>query len=432
MRKSLFALENDDSMNNAPEMEVSGEEGEAAAALTETGDDGAEITEVAEAASEGTEAADQLGEVEALVEDAVENGEGLDPVAAEAVRISVVAICARIGANPRAVYSLYATENFQSASSRKANSRIALEGIGEFLKNLYEKIKAALSNMWTKIKAFWAKHISTLGRVKKALEAMKAKVSSSSGKIDGRAQVDEAPSSMVDAFAGKGSINTAAIDKFIKAHAGMVTLVGKTTDTIRALTDAAAANPAKAEVTSQLGKMGNVTLGSKSDPLVGGVWIVYEVEKEADTDKVNITVTRENIDDKETKRSLIIADKGEVKTVLDGTLSVINNTVKSKDLSDKSEAAAQKFFQALGKAINELERGQVNRQASPGSKGTPASPAGQTTAEKEEVENLRRQLSQIYSLNSKFAAQPVEMISQNIRLAKAVLGFSAICLKNYK
>ena len=59
-----------------------------------------------------------MEEVEGLVEDAVENGEGLDPVAAEAVRISVEAICARIGANPKAVYPLYATENFASASSR--------------------------------------------------------------------------------------------------------------------------------------------------------------------------------------------------------------------------------------------------------------------------------------------------------------------------
>lgn len=422
MRKSLFALENDDSMNNAPEMEVSGEEGEAAAALTETGDDGAEITEVAEAASEGTEAADQLGEVEALVEDAVENGEGLDPVAAEAVRISVEAICARIGANPRAVYSLYATENFQSASSRKANSRIALEGIGEFLKNLYEKIKTALSNMWTKIKAFWAKHISTLGRVKKALEAMKTKVSSSSGKIEGRAVIDEAPSSMVDAFVGTGSLNTSAVEKYIAAHAASTKTSAVNNAEIATYNSAAEKLAAKAGLapaaaTNRRNDTVNkfTDLGGKDAPLVGGVYIVYEVEAaDSDEDKVNVTVTRETIDNKETKRTFVIAGKDEVKSVLGETLTVINETIKVKDSSDKLETSLNKFMQAIGKTVNEKEKKDSSEQ------------------DKEATKTLRNQLAQTYSLNSKMASQSIEMLNMNIRLAKAVLGFSAICLKNYK
>lgn len=420
MRKSLFALENDDSLNTPAEMDVSGEEGEAAAALTETADDAGEITEVAEAASEGTEAADQMQQVEELVQDAVENGEGLDPVAAEAVRISVEAICARIGANPKSVYSLYATENFQSASSRKANSRIALEGIGEFLKNLYEKIKAALNNMWTKIKAFWAKHVSTLGRVKKALEAMKAKVAASSGKIEGRAQLDEAPSSMVDAFAGKGAINASAVGKFIAAHKAMNEETAVTVAKVAEINTKAASNPAASKAGEVLGAIKAVTLGTAAAPLINGVFISYEVEKETDSDKVTITVSRNTIEDKEAKRNLIIADKGELKAALDEALVVINATIKSKDLSDKAEAANQKFLQAIGKAINEVEKSQ-----SSGDKQ-------QTVKEKEEVEELRRQLSQVYNANSKLGVIPVEALNQNIRLAKAVLGFCGICLKNYK
>lgn len=421
MRKSLFALENDDNLDNAAEMEVSGEEGEAAAALTETGDDTGEIAEVAEAASEGTEAADQLGQVEELVEDAVENGEGLDPVAAEAVRISVEAICARIGANPRSVYSLYATENFQSASSRKANSRIALEGIGEFLKNLYEKIKAALSNMWTKIKAFWAKHISTLGRVKKALEAMKTKVSSSSGKIEGRSVIDEAPSSMIDAFAGTGSLGAAAVSKYVEAHAGYTKSSAQNNASITGFNTAAAninANPggrnnAATQVRDAFKNFHD--LGDKTRPLVGGVYIVYEVEaNDSDEDKVTVTVNRETIDNKETKRTFVIAGKDEVKDILTKTLTVINETIKVKDSSDKLETSLNKFLQAVSKTINEKEKGDT------------------TEKDTENTKALRNQLTQTYSLNSKLGSQSIEMLNMNIRLAKAVLGFSALCLKNYK
>lgn len=420
MRKSLFALENDDSMNNAAEMEVSGEEGEAAAALTETGDDASEIAELAEAASEGTEAADQMGEVEALVEDAVENGEGLDPVAAEAVRISVEAICGRIGANPRSVYSLYATENFQSASSRKANSRIALEGIGEFLKNLYARIKAALTKMWEKIKAFWAKHISTLGRVKKALEAMKTKVGSSSGKIEGRSVIEEAPSSMVDAFAGKGTINTAVVEKFIKSHEAASKEVNYTSDGIKGVNDAVAATKTTFDIGVIFSKFKTHTLGTEAEPLVGGVWIEYEIEKESDSDKATVNVTRNNIDDKETKRQLTLTDKAEVKSLLDKTLVIINATIKSKELSDKADAAAQKFLQSMEKTVNEIEKDASNKQG------------GANTSDEETIKKLRNMMGQMYLLNSKLGTQPVEMLNQNIRLAKAVMGYSALCLKSYK
>ena len=409
MRKSLFALENDGEVADV-EMSVSPEEGQIADAGNEVGDDLGDIGETAEAVETGADAGEQLGEVEELVEDAVENGEGLDPVAAEAVRISVEAICARIGANPRSVYSLYATENFQSASSRKANSRIALEGVGEFLKNLYEKIKAALTNMWTKIKAFWAKHISTLGRVKKALEAMKAKVSSSSGKLKGSAQIDEAPSSLVDAFAGTGSLNTSVITKFIATHS-------KATGTSKNVTDSvtkynAVVNPVAGTAAVDGSAVKEIfkekKLGENSAPLVGGVWIEYKVEGGEDKDDaVNIVVTRETISDKDTKRPLIMTDKGEVKTLLDGTLAVINETIKIKD-------NVSKLHDATTKMLNEFEKS-VNK----------ANPTGNG------FKGSRAALSKAYKVNSKAGMVSGEMLNQNIRLAKAVMGYASVCLKNY-
>ena len=410
MRKSLFALENDGEVGDV-EMSVSPEEGQIADAGNEANDDMEDIGETAEAVDTGADAGEQMGQVEELVEDAVENGEGLSPVAAEAVRISVEAICARIGANPRAVYSLYATENFQSASSRKANSRIALEGVGQFLKDLYEKIKAALTNMWTKIKAFWAKHISTLGRVKKALEAMKTKVASSSGKFEGRAQLDEAPSSLVDAFAGTGSLNTTVITKFIDTH-------NTATGTSKEMTDKVTTfngklNPTPLDVTAVDSPITAIfkekNLGTSTTPLVGGVYISYSVEGGADKDDpVSITTTRETVSDKETKRSLVLADKGEVKNLLDGTLKVINETIKIKDSVTKLQTATSKMLNAFDKSIAKNDPDETGFRA-------------QRTA-----------LSKAYKVNSKAGMVSGEMLNQNIRLAKAVMGYAAVCLKNYK
>ena len=113
----LFALEEAELEGTEVELEAAPEVGEVADVQVEVEADASEMTEVAAGVEEGMGAADQMEQVEEVVEQAAE-GEGLDPVAAEAIKIAVEAICARIGANPKAVYSLYATENFQSASSR--------------------------------------------------------------------------------------------------------------------------------------------------------------------------------------------------------------------------------------------------------------------------------------------------------------------------
>ena len=127
----LFAFENADVIGDEVELETPVEVGEVADVEVDVMEEGGEIEEQAEAIEEGVGASDQMEQVEELVEQAAEEGEGLDPVAAEAIRIAVEAICARVGANPKSMYALYATENFQSASSRKANTRFALEGVGD-------------------------------------------------------------------------------------------------------------------------------------------------------------------------------------------------------------------------------------------------------------------------------------------------------------
>ena len=214
MATKLWAMEEND-LATADELEVGVEEGEAADVQNETSEGTADVAGDADNVEAGVDASAELEQVEELVAEAAEQGEGLDPVAAEAIRLAVSVIARKVGANPKSVYSLYASENFQSVSSRKGNSVHALEGVQEFLKDLWKKIKAALTKMWTKVKTFWAKHISNVGRVKKALDSMKAKVKASSGKIDGKAYLDKAPSSLISAFPGKGDLTFKIVETYL-------------------------------------------------------------------------------------------------------------------------------------------------------------------------------------------------------------------------
>lgn len=411
----LFALEELDTAVDAGELEAAPEVGEVADVQVEVEQELGETAEATDAIEEGIGAADQLEQVETVVADAVENGEGLDPVAAEAIRIAVEAICARVGANPKAVYSLYATENFQSASSRKANSKIALEGVGEFLKDLWKKIKGALTRLWEKAKAFWDKHISSLGRAKKALESMKAKVSESSGKIKDKAYIDEAPSSLVDAFPGNGDLSSASIGKYITAHRKVTDGSQKFSDeiaTMNAAAEAAGQKVSIAAVTALVNMASDktLTMGEKSAPMVGGVYVTYTVKGDATEGTIDFEVERETIDDKESKVGVSISDKAAIQELLKATLTIVADTVKVKEKQSKMDAAFSKLMLNIEKAVN----GAADKLSPEDSKA------------------MRNLIKIVYKINAKGPGINAELLGLNLKLVKGVLGYSALCLKNYK
>jgi len=409
----LFALEEMDETGADVEMEASPEVGEVADVQVDMGEDVGGVEDQAEAISEGVAAADQLGEVEDVVADAAE-GEGLDPVAAEAIRIAVEAICSRIGANPKAIYSLYATENFQSASSRKANSKIALEGVGEFLKDLWKKIKAAVASLWGKVKAFWDKHFSSLGRIRKAIDSTREKVSASSGKLKGKAYMEEAPSYLVNSFAGKDDISATVVDKFLKAHKKAHDVGEKLAQMGQNIKIGADLNAAtmKALIKS-LTVETKFQLGSETEPLVGGKYTVYTIESEAEDATFDVTVERETIDNKDTKLGIALTDKKGLSDIVKSASDLIKDIEKLKEKSDKLNTSFNKVMIDVEKLLNKV------------------SEVGTKDA-KEGVKEARQLVKIVYKAQSKFAGLLPEVFGNDIACVKAALGFVSFNLGQFK
>lgn len=403
----LFAMEELDAEIEAVELAVTPEEGEVADVQVEVEQEVAEVAEGGEAIEEGMEAADQLEQVEEVVEQAVEEGEGLDPVAAEAIKLAVEAICARVGANPKAVYALYATENFQSTSSRKANTKIALEGVGEFLKDMWKKIKAALQRLWAKAKEFFDKHFSSLGRVKSALESMKAKVAASSGKAE-KAYVEEAPASMAEAFAGKTDVTVASVKGYIAAHTAASKAVEELTSAGAEAAKLAADAVKQGKFDASKLVTGSFDLGTAKAPLVGGLYLQYTIT--AEEEDVSVEVERQTIE-AETKVGVNIPEKAKLTEVINEALALINADVKEKAAFEKKEAEFNKQMVAVEKAIND------------------------TVVDKESAEaakEARKQLKVVYKSNAKVPGITAEKVALDVKLAKAVIGFCGFCVKQYK
>lgn len=403
----LFALENDN-IEALPDVDaISPEEGATAEAQVEVDAEVAETEALATAVDEGTDAAGDMEEVETLVADAAENGEGLDTVAAEAVRLSVQAICKRIGADPKSVYSLYATENFASPSARKANTQIALEGVGEFLKDMWKRLKAAMVRMWEKVKAFWAKHVSTLGRVKKALEATKAKVKASSGKLNGKAFIEKAPSSLVSAFAGKGDLTVASVQFYLDSQKTIAAGATTTTDLLEAVgknaTDIAALRTAVGRTVS------TIKADKTGIAIVGGEVLTMKFDGDDESKSLRLDVQREPLADVEEERGMPIPDKSAVIGLIDGALEVVKTVEQIRKDAEKSEQVGRDALVKMEKVITDA--------------------ANQTPQQKEA---LRAGMSALYS----FSAQGVKIrniiASQGVRVSKAVITYATVCVKQYK
>ena len=426
----LFALEEIEEIGVVDQLETNPEEGEVADVQSDMVGEIDSVETQVTAIDDGMGAADQLESVHEVVEASVEEGEGLSPIAAEAVRIAVEAICARVGANPKSMYALYATENFQSASSRKANSRIALESISDFLKNLWEKIKAAVSNIWTKVTEFWNKHVSNLGRVLKALESMKSKISATKGSPNQGSDEVKASSGLKNTFVGKGDISTTEIESYISTHtdcAKDIDMMLKATKDLLAPMAASATASGETETARRLRETlkkafshnnGPASFGSNDKPLAGGVFMVIEeeidnVEKDdEDSISYSMTVNTETSDIKEEDRDLFIADKNKLKAVIASTITLIKATIKSRDSSDK----AQKEFD---KAKKEIDKGIGDMKAN-------------TSIGKDRRRKAGQALRTFATINSNIPTIAVKLASRDVLLAKGVLEYCGTCLRNYK
>lgn len=412
MRNKLFAMEQIEEELDVVELEASAEEGEVADVQVEIEEEVSEVALQEAAVADGIGAADQLEEIEDVVEASIEEGEGLDPIAAEAIRIAVEAVCARVGASPKSMYALYATENFESASSRKANTRFALESVSDFLKNLWDKIKAAVSNIWQKVVEFWNKHLSSLNRVLKALESMKARVSSTKGAPQLTDKDVKASGGLIATFPGTGDLTVASVTAFVNTHKDLDRKGGD------AMLDKVNANNPAAMLTNISGmKDVKFTYGSESAPLAGGVHFEVEMEVEnakvADEDKIEVKllVQEERVTgDKE--RDLIVADKAKLKALIESTIAVIKATIKGRDDVTKAKAKFDKAVKDTTKAINAIDTSDDNARK----------------AARKQAQALRA----FSTINSKIPSVNAKLAAADVRLAKGVLTFANASLAQYK
>ena len=419
----LFAFEEmEENMELTDKVEVSPEELEAVQELPVIQDEAEEVNQHSEAIDEAVEATDDLSEVQEVIEKSIEEEGGLSPVAAEAIRIAVESICARVGASPKTLFSLYAAENYKSSSARLANSKLALEGIGEFIRNLWERIKKSVKNLWEKVVAFWEKHISTLGRMSKVLDRLYEKVGSLTGTAE--EQKVKAPSVLAKDFDWVAEIDANVIKDTIARHieftAKLSAFEKASVENKKAFKDMVEKfkpeelEQHKAKAEEFVKKLEELSFGSEEKPLVTGVYYEVEVELEKEDGELfsAFNIKREEAKEVEEHELKVLA-VNEMRDLIKAAKVLV---VKTMDVK-KAVADAKKSLTETIASVDKLVE-KVEKEA------------------KEEHEEIKKQFKALVGIFSKFQASYArfmsDVISLNTRAANSVIVAVNASAKEYK
>lgn len=101
------------------------------------------------------ETINDLTKVRDIIDQSVQNGEGLDQAASEMASVAIESALDRIGYKNRTV--ILSLENVSNKHSRIAISQVSLEGVIDVIKNLAKKLGEMMLTIWKKIKEYIGK-----------------------------------------------------------------------------------------------------------------------------------------------------------------------------------------------------------------------------------------------------------------------------------
>lgn len=427
--KGLVLAMEEDTVLAAPEGEMDPAlPAEVEAGAAEVNEHVAEVEDLNTAIEEAEADAETLGEIQETLAESVEGGEGVDETTAEVAEIAVEAICARLGIKS-SQKTIPALESFGSKSSRLTATKVAIEGINDRLKQIWEAIKKAFMTVWQKIKDFFAKFFDNSEKVKKMAEALKDEVK--------KAEKFKAKGGKIK-FGGAGALNVdgkvdlESAKDILSNHEGLTTQVVAASDlltkAVSALNGAIKGSDDQAELKKALSssaeaaiqalsKSTKTTVSTEGDVVKANVGPFVNGEGVALTfDGGNMTFSMETTKPSKAAPSEVEAlNQAQAGEALNAVISLMTKTTEYKKSQSK--------FEALNKSCVDL----VNAALNVASKTADMSENNKEV--KEKLEAARKAVTSINSFSSRLLTLTPAM---NVRAGKAVVNYVQASLKTYE
>lgn len=421
----VLAMEEVDAV---PEMEMDPQlPAEVEQCTQEVADQAAEVDELNTAVEEAEADAETLGEIQETLAETVEGGEGVDETTAEVAEIAVEAICARLGIRSTTSV-LPALESFGSKSSRVTATRVAVEAIGDKIKQIWEAIKKGFLLVWQRIKDFFAKFFANSDKVKKLAEALKEKV---------KKQEKASPKAGKIKFGGASALNVdgkvdmGSLEAILGNHDSLTGQMLASTDIIGKLVgmmDAKLKNAEGGDDSSKMDAASKTLLETVSKGFKGGVMeeagvFMAKMGPFVGGDSVQVSYTvAESKFAMETQASGKAAP-GEVEalapnqamTACDMVIALMTKTGEFKKQQGKIEALNKSMVDLVQAGIKVAEKS--------------ADMDENATAVKESLAMARKAVTSLNSFSSRLVTMTPAM---NVRAGKAALNFVSASLASYE
>ena len=208
------------------------------------------------------------------------------------------------------------TESIETSSTLMINSQLALEG---FIGDMWKKVQGLFKKIYEGIKAFFVKHFTRVGRVKKKLTNLKEVLSETDKDIK-QLNLDKVPSGIAKAFPINGDVSFSEVSKGLELVELVIKVLEVTNrdaiklankeildrdfvSTVKGLKDQIKANSDKIDENNS----------NKVGGLKGLVGSGRATNKELNADNKSLSeLNKENqksVDGKEAKLDLIVSDK---------------------------------------------------------------------------------------------------------------------------
>lgn len=410
----VLAMEEDEAAIAAPESEIP----EAIVDLEESaGEASAEVGEIEDMheAIESAEAdAETLGDIRDTMQEAVDSGEGIPESAAAIADVAVEAICDRLGIR-REQPLVPATENFGSQGSRLAATKIAIEGIGDSIKRIWESIKKALLAAWEKIKAFFNTYFTSLGRARTLLEALKKR--QAEFKEEGTAEAIK-NKQLAGSFNIEGNAGFAQAKEILDNH---ITFTGAALkakdvliDVVKGVADGAKSGNFDIDFEGIDGKFESYAKGlaSGAGVMVGGTTIKAQLEKPTAKATIVKWLTEEA---KKPVEEIAPLKKSEVATVLAKVGELLNRADEYKKEQSKFDGISKAMVSVVDSIISAADK---------------IAGMAENKAEAKEGEDASKQV--IASVRSALQNTTTLVPALNLRAIQAGLKYADLSMKAYK
>lgn len=411
----VLAMEDEMEIEDQSPEELTDAVSEVVDSVEETESAADEIDELDESIDDAQTDSDTLEKIQDVMEESVESGEGLDETSAEIAEIAIEAICARLGIKKRTMPAL---ESFGSANSRVVATKIAIEGIGSRLSELWKAIVAGLKTMRDWIKAFFAKILNALEGTKDAIAKLDsavnafdpAKVKAEKETIDNK--------SLAKALALDKKADASTATTIFDNHIAYTKGIFDSASTLKQVIDATKGDVFALNVSklSTANKAYITALGSVSEPMIGGV-VLNVVAEEGSAEKEGFFARFKFSDKESSAENLALLDKAGMEAVLKSL----------KELQTSSEAYKGKIKEFEN--INDM----VINSATAFAKGLEkVGDKGEGDEAAEISKNAEIAKTTFGSLKDAMKVSTTTIPGMNVKALKAGIQYVSLSLKAYK